>query len=66
MSKVMLFFLQVLVNDNRINQQEQQYVQYLGSRLGLQDQAINDFIKLAYRKVNVLKAEKNLMIEVGG
>lgn len=44
-----MFFLQALVNDDRINQHEQQCFQYLGTRLGLTDQSINDFVKLAYR-----------------
>ena len=65
-AKMMMFFLQVMVNDDRINQHEQQYFQYLGTRLGLSEQAINDFIKLAYRQVEVLKTEKNLMMELAG
>lgn len=62
--EMMLTFIQVLVNDDRINQQEQQYLQYLGTRLGMNDQTINDFIKLAYRRVELLKAEKNLIMEM--
>lgn len=41
-------------------------MQYLGMRLGLNDGVINDFIKLAYRQVEYLKAEKALLTEMGG
>jgi len=65
-TEMMLIFIQVLVNDDRISQQEQQYMAYLGTRLGMNDGTINDFIKLAYRRVEMLKAEKSLMTELMG
>lgn len=58
---MMKYFVQVLVNDQNITSGEQNYVQYLGSKLGLDDQTINGFIRLAYQKVDVAKREKDLL-----
>jgi YesN/AraC family two-component response regulator len=64
--QMMLFFVQILTNDDRINQHEQMYFQHLGGRLNFTDGVINDFVKLAYRKIELLKTEKNLIIELTG
>lgn len=59
--KMMKFFIMVMVNDEKISKHEQNYVQYLGSKLGLTDQMLDGFIRLAYQKVEILKTEKNLL-----
>ncbi|MBT4268971.1 MAG: response regulator [Deltaproteobacteria bacterium] len=58
---MMRFFVQVTVNDGNITQHEQRYLQYLGGRLSLNEQTTNDFIRLAYQKIEVVKKEKGLM-----
>jgi len=58
---MMRFFIQVMGNDEKIAPQEQTYVQYLGSKLELNEQTVNNFVRLAYQKVEVFKAEKKLL-----
>jgi len=64
--QMMLFFVQILTNDDRIEQHELVYFQNLGVKVGFNDSNINDFVNLAYRKIELAKTEKNLVIELGG
>jgi FixJ family two-component response regulator/uncharacterized tellurite resistance protein B-like protein len=59
--RMMLFLIQVMLNDGKISQHEQQYVQYLGERLEFPEPTINEFIKLAYQRIEVEKTEASLV-----
>lgn len=61
--KMMQFLVQILINDQHIKKQEQLYIQYAGSKLGLIEPLINDFIKLGYQKLQLEKMEKKLLSE---